>query len=99
VDHLTRAVAVRYADKGVRCNAIQPGLIDTPLLYLNKPVVIDAHGSVEAMIADRNAASPTGKMGQAWDIANAAVFLASDKAAYINGVVLPVDGALLCKQA
>ena len=99
VDHLTRSVAVKYADKGIRCNAIQPGLMNTPLLYANKEVVIDAHGSVEAMIEDRNSASPTGKMGEAWDIANAAVFLASDKAAYINGVILPVDGALLCKQA
>ena len=99
VDHLTRSVAVKYADKGIRCNAIQPGLMNTPLLYANKEVVIDAHGSIEAMIKDRNAASPTGKMGEAWDIANAAVFLASDKAAYINGVILPVDGALLCKQA
>ena len=99
VDHLTRFLAVKYADKGIRCNAIQPGLMNTPLLYANKEVVIDAHGSVEAMIEDRNAASPTGKMGEAWDIANAAVFLASDKAAYINGVILPVDGSLLCKQA
>jgi NAD(P)-dependent dehydrogenase (short-subunit alcohol dehydrogenase family) len=99
VDHLTRAVAVRYADRGIRCNAIQPGLINTPLLYANKQVVIDAHGSVEAMIADRDAASPTGKMGEAWDIANAAVFLASDRASYINGVILPVDGGLTCKQA
>jgi len=99
VDHLTRSVAVKYADKGIRCNAIQPGLMNTPLLYDNEEVVIDAHGSVEAMIADRNAASPTGKMGEAWDIANAAVFLASDKAAYINGVILPVDGSLICKQA
>jgi NAD(P)-dependent dehydrogenase (short-subunit alcohol dehydrogenase family) len=99
VDHLTRAVAVRYADQGIRCNAIQPGLINTPLLYANQEVVIDAHGSMEAMVADRDAASPTGKMGEAWDIANAAVFLASDRASYINGVILPVDGGLTCKQA
>ena len=99
VDHLTRSVAVKYADRGIRCNAIQPGLMNTPLLYANKEVVIDAHGSIEAMIEDRNATSPTGKMGEAWDIANAAVFLASDKASYINGVILPVDGSLLCKQA
>ena len=99
VDHMTRAVAVKYAAHGIRCNAIQPGLIHTPLLYQNPDVVIDAHGSIEAMVSDRDAASPTGKMGEAWDIANAAVFLASDKAAYINGVILPVDGSLLCKQA
>ena len=99
VDHLTRSVAVKYADRGIRCNAIQPGLINTPLLYANEEVVINAHGSIAAMIEDRDAASPTGRMGEAWDIANAAVFLASDEAAYINGVILPVDGSLLCKQA
>ena len=70
--------------------------MNTPLLYGNKEVVIDAHGSVEAMVSDRNAASPTGKMGEAWDIANAAVFLASDKAAgFITGVSIPVDGGYL----
>jgi NAD(P)-dependent dehydrogenase (short-subunit alcohol dehydrogenase family) len=99
VDHLTRAVAVKYASKGIRCNAIQPGLINTPLLYENEEVVVSAHGSIEQMIRDRNQASPTGAMGEAWDIAQAAVFLASDRASYINGVVLPVDGSLLCKQA
>lgn len=99
VDHLTRSVAVKYASKGIRCNAIQPGLIHTPLLYASKDVVLSAHGSIEAMIKDRNAASPTGMMGSAWDVANAAVFLAGDDSKYINGVLLPVDGGLMCKQA
>jgi NAD(P)-dependent dehydrogenase (short-subunit alcohol dehydrogenase family) len=44
------------------------------------------------MIRQRDAASPTGKMGDAWDVAHAALFLASDEAKYINGVCLPVDG-------
>ena len=47
------------------------------------------------MVAARDAACPTGKMGTAWDIAKAALFLASDDAAYITGVSLPVDGGLL----
>lgn len=51
------------------------------------------------MIKDRDSASPTGKKGTAWNIANAAVFPASDKAACINGVVSPVDGFLIWKQA
>jgi NAD(P)-dependent dehydrogenase (short-subunit alcohol dehydrogenase family) len=46
------------------------------------------------MIRSRDAQSPTGKMGNAWDIAHAALFLASDEAKYVNGVVLPVDGGL-----
>ena len=98
VDHLTRAIALKYAAKGIRANAILPGLIDTPLLYAN-PGVVGAHGSVEQMTATRDAASPTGKQGTAWDIAHAAVFLASDEARYINGVTLPVDGGLINMQA
>jgi len=98
VDHLTRAIAVRYADRGIRANAIQPGLINTPLLYANPAIVDESHGGKDKMIQERDALSPTGKMGTAWDIAHAAVFLASDDAGYINGVVLPVDGGLLCKQ-
>ena len=51
-------------------------------------------GGEEAMLRARHAKSLTGKMGTAWDIANAAVFLASDEANYINGVLLSVDGGL-----
>lgn len=98
VDHFTRAVAVKYAAKGIRCNAILPGMMDTPLLYAN-PAVVGTHGGAEAMKRQRDAASPTGKQGTAWDIANAAVFLASDDAAYINGVTLPVDGGLINLQS
>ena len=99
VNHLTKAIAVKFAGDGIRCNAILPGLIHTPLLYANPDVVSASHGGVEAMVRERDNKSPTGKMGNAWDIANAAVFLASDRAAYINGVELPVDGGLICKQA
>ena len=99
VDHFTRAVAVKYAKKGIRSNVILPGLIHTPLLYANKDVVEKTHGSLAQMVSDRDAMSPTGKMGEAWDIANTAVFLASDAAKYINGVQLPVDGGLVCKQS
>ena len=99
VDHLTRAVAVKYAAKGIRANAILPGLMNTPLLYANPDIVGGTHGGAEAMTRARDAASPTGKQGTAWDIANTAVFLASDAARYINGVTLPVDGGLVCMQA
>ena len=49
---------------------------------------------LEDMIRRRDAQSPTGRMGNAWDIAHAALFLASDEARYVNGVALPVDGGL-----
>lgn len=99
VNHFTKSVAVKYASQGIRANSILPGLIHTPLLYANKDVVENSHGSIEQMIIDRDKASPTGKMGSAWDIAKLAVFLASDSASYINGVEIPVDGGLICKQA
>jgi NAD(P)-dependent dehydrogenase (short-subunit alcohol dehydrogenase family) len=99
VDHLTRAIAVKYAPNGIRANAILPGLIDTPLLYANPDIVMGTHGGAENMARARDAASPTGKQGSAWDVANAAVFLASDAARYINGVTLPVDGGLVNVQS
>lgn len=56
-------------------------------------------GDKAAMLAARNAMSPMGRMGDAWDVARASVFLASDEAAYITGVCLPVDGGLSCLSA
>jgi NAD(P)-dependent dehydrogenase (short-subunit alcohol dehydrogenase family) len=94
VNHFTRAVAIQYGRRGIRCNAIMPGLIDTPLIYEQ---ISKHYSSREEMVAARNALSPTGFMGDAWDVARAAVFLASDEARYINGVCLPVDGGLSCR--
>jgi len=96
LNQFTRTVAVAYAAKGIRANAILPGFMNTPLL-LEQKTMIDHFGGVEEMMRARDAMSPTGKQGDAWDIANAAVFLASDEAMYINGVLLPVDGGLSCK--
>jgi NAD(P)-dependent dehydrogenase (short-subunit alcohol dehydrogenase family) len=94
VNQLTQSLALHYAAKGIRVNAILPGLIHTPLVYQQ---LAGEHGNAEAMRAQRDAASPTGRMGSAWDVANTALFLASDEAAYINGVTLPVDGGLHAK--
>jgi NAD(P)-dependent dehydrogenase (short-subunit alcohol dehydrogenase family) len=91
-------VAVANAPYGIRCNSVQPGLMNTPLIHAHDDV-LDVHGSAEKTIAARDAMSPTGKQGTAWDIANLSVFLASDQAAYLNGVVVPVDGGLMAKQA
>jgi NAD(P)-dependent dehydrogenase (short-subunit alcohol dehydrogenase family) len=89
VNHLTSVVALQYAHYGIRVNAILPGLLDTPLIYQQ---ISSEYGSVEEMVAARNAQCPMGHMGTAWDVANAAVFLASDEASFITGVCLPVDG-------
>lgn len=93
VNQATVAVAMQYARQGIRANAILPGAVDTPLIYRE---ISSQYGSIEEMRAARHRAVPTGKMGTAWDIAHAAVFLASDEAAFITGVCLPVDGGQSC---
>ncbi|MEE1612184.1 SDR family NAD(P)-dependent oxidoreductase [Microvirga sp. CF3016] len=93
VNQATVAIAMQYARQGIRANCIMPGLIDTPLIYKQ---ISGQYASVEEMVAARSAAVPLGTMGTAWDIANAAVFLASDEARFITGVCLPVDGGQSC---
>jgi len=93
---LTQGIALQYAGKNIRANCILPGLMDTPLI--REPLKdFYAAGDVEKMIEIRNKQCPTGKMGDAWDVAHAALFLASDEAKYINGAQLIVDGGLTCK--
>ena len=92
INQLTVSIALTYADRGIRANAVLPGLIDTPLV---RTEITDD----PAALAARHARSPTGRMGTPQDVANAAVFLASDRAAYINGVCLPVDGGLAARSA
>ena len=94
VNQFTVGLALQYAREGIRCNAILPGLMDTPLIYAQ---IAGQYRSVEDMQAARHAATPPGRMGTAWDVAHAAVFLASDDAAYINAVCLPVDGGLTAR--
>ena len=93
LNHLTRSMAIQYAPHGIRVNAIMPGVMDTPLIYAQ---IAGQYASREEMVRARNARSPTGKMGDAWDVAYAALFLASDEAKYVNGVCLAVDGGLTC---
>ncbi len=91
VNQFTVGLALQHAAQGIRVNAVLPGLIDTPLIHQQ---ISGQYRSTEEMVAARDALSPTGKMGTAWDVAQAALFLASDEAAYVNGVCLPVDGGL-----
>ena len=94
VNQFTVGLALQYARDGIRCNAILPGLMDTPLIYAQ---IAGQYASVEEMQASRHAATPPGRMGTAWDVAHAAVFLATDDASYINAVCLPVDGGLTAR--
>jgi NAD(P)-dependent dehydrogenase (short-subunit alcohol dehydrogenase family) len=92
---LTQSIALEYAKKGVRANAILPGLMNTPMIV--KPLSSAYGGNFDAMLAARSAQCPTGKMGDAWDVAYAALYLASDEAKYVTGAQLVVDGGLSCK--
>ncbi len=89
---LTQNVAIVNAEYGIRANVIVPGMINTPMAIDARVGVIGA--TRDEVIATRDRQVPLGKkMGTAWDVANAAVFLASDEAGFISGVSLPVDGA------
>ena len=93
---LTQSVALEYAEKGVRVNSILPGLMNTPMIV--EPLKgVYADGDVDKMIERRNEQVPMKTMGDAWDVAHAALFLASDEARYITGTQLVVDGGLTCK--
>lgn len=91
VNSLTQSVALQYAAKGIRANCILPGVMDTPHIYQQ---ISGFYKTRDEMVAARNQLSPTGSMGDGWDVANAAVFLASDEARYINGIELMVDGGM-----
>jgi NAD(P)-dependent dehydrogenase (short-subunit alcohol dehydrogenase family) len=90
VNALTQNLAITNARYGLRANAILPGFIDTPMAVDAAARASDSDRSKVA--AARAAAVPLGRQGTAWDVANAAVFLASDEAAFITGVLLLVDG-------
>jgi len=92
---MTQHMAFENAPFGVRVNAILPGLMDTPMAIERRAK--ERGVDREVVRGERNAQVPLGGMGTAWDVANAALFLASDEAAYITGVLLPVDGGLLVK--
>ena len=93
VNRLTTSVAQSNARYGIRCNAIAPGLMDTPMAVSG---IAEATGRTVAEVrAERDARVPLrGKMGTAWDTAHAALFLASDEAGFITGAILPVDGGM-----
>lgn len=91
VNALTHQIALENAKYNIRANAIMPGLMNTPMAIEG---ISKARGvPKEDLIRQRDSSVPLGhKMGTAWDVAYAALFLASDEAKFITGVLLPVDG-------
>jgi NAD(P)-dependent dehydrogenase (short-subunit alcohol dehydrogenase family) len=94
VNQFTRALAAQYGPQNIRCNALLVGSIDTPRASSQLNRAWDS--KTENMQKQRVQSIPLRRLGTPWDVANAAVFLASDDAAYITGAVVPVDGGLTC---
>ena len=92
----TEQLAYQNAEHGIRANVILPGLMDTPMAVDTR---VRLWGKSRAeIVAERDARVPLrGKMGTGWDVAYAALFLASDEANFITGVALPVDGGALAR--
>lgn len=95
INQLTQNIALQYARKGIRANCVLPGLMNTPFIRQGLESAYSEEG-VGEMIRQRDKLCPMEKMGDAWDVAYAALFLASDEAKYITGVNLVVDGGLTC---
>jgi NAD(P)-dependent dehydrogenase (short-subunit alcohol dehydrogenase family) len=93
VNKLTRITAAANTRYMIRCNCIMPGLMDTPMAVGGRAATQGR--STDEIRAQRDAQVPLGrKMGTAWDVAYAALFLASDEAKFITGAILPVDGGM-----
>lgn len=94
----SRGVALQYAAKNIRSNVIMPGLMKTP--FVVEPLKgVYGQGSVEKMMETRDKQCPMGHMGDAWDVARAALYLASDEARYVTAAEFVVDGGITAKFA
>ena len=89
---MTATTAVIYAPKGVRLNSVVPGLMFTPLVKRLADKYAD--GDFDGFVAKRHNAVPMGRMGDAWDVANAVLFLAADESRYVTAQQIVVDGGI-----
>jgi hypothetical protein len=94
----SRATAIAYVKKGIRVNTVVVGMMHTPLVEHRLTKQLGAKDAAE-LIAKRNALIPMGRMGDAWDIAHAVLYLASDEARYVTATQLVVDGGVTAARA
>ena len=93
---LTRQIAFQNAEYGIRANVILPGKMDTPMAVDRRADAFNRPR--EEIAAERDATVPLrGKMGTGWDVAHAALFLASDEAGFVTGIEMPVDGGSMAR--
>jgi NAD(P)-dependent dehydrogenase (short-subunit alcohol dehydrogenase family) len=90
VRQLTQNIGVQYAAQGIRCNAVLPGYIATP--RITDRLKRSNPKDYEEKIRERQEQVPAGRLGTAWDVAYAVLYLASDEAAFVNATDLVVDG-------
>jgi NAD(P)-dependent dehydrogenase (short-subunit alcohol dehydrogenase family) len=87
---LTKGVALDYAKQGIRCNAICPGWVDTPINYAHAELL----GGLEKVYSMVDSFQPIGRVGEPREIAHLALFLASDEASFLTGSIITADGGM-----
>ena len=87
---LSKGIALDYAKRNIRCNAICPGWVDTPINYAHAEML----GGLDKVYASIDSFQPIGRPGEPREIANVALFLASDEASFVTGSVVVADGAM-----
>ena len=90
---LSKGIALDYAKLGIRCNAIAPGWVDTPINYAHAEML----GGLKEVYATIDSFQPIGRPGEPREIANVALFLASDESSFVTGTVIVADGGMTAK--
>lgn len=87
---LSKGIALDYVKRGIRCNAIAPGWVDTPINYAHAEML----GGLDKVYATIDSFQPIGRPGEPREIANVALFLASDESSFVTGTLIVADGAM-----